>query len=234
MSESASNSESVTSTPAANMRAMLRMVLLDVGLAVIVYYGLRLFGMSEYIALLAGTIVAGVRLAYVAARRRHFDVFAGFLMTVFLVGLVLSFVTGDARFLLLKESFGTAVAGIIFLASCAFGRPLIFAAAKRLRPERVAVFDANWRTNAPFRRTFYLLSIGWGAGLLAEAIVRVPLVFLLPIDVAAGVSSVLFIGVMILLAIWTLSYIRRARRPDASTSSALPISSDQSEKPING
>jgi len=77
---------------------LIRVMLLDVGLPLLAYYGLHALGVSDYRALLAGTVVAGLRVAFVALRNRRLDGFAGVLMAMFAIGLALSFVTGDARF----------------------------------------------------------------------------------------------------------------------------------------
>lgn len=198
------------------MGGLVRMLLWDCGLAVAAYYLVRALGFGPYYALLAGTVVAGLRVVYVALRTRRVDAFAGFLLAVFGVGLVLSFVTGDARFLLVKDSIGTGVAGLIFLGTCLAGRPLTFHAAKRAMSgggaEREAMWDRRWRDEPAFRRTFVVLAVGWGLGLLAEAAVRIPLIYLLSIDVMAGLSQVLQIVAYGLLIVWTIAYVRRAQR----------------------
>jgi hypothetical protein len=194
------------------MRAMMLSLLWDVGLALIAYYGLRALGASPFVALLAGTIVSGLRVAWVAVKGRHLDVFAGFLLAVFGVGLVLSFITGSPQFLLLKDSFGTGVAGLLFVISCFFGRPLTFYAAKRMQGDGGMRFDGLWESTPGFRRMFRLMSMVWGLGLLFEALIRVPLVFLLPIDVMAGLSTVMFVAAMVLLMVWTFAYVKRQLR----------------------
>jgi hypothetical protein len=200
------------------MRTMLMSLVWDVGLALIAYYGLRALGASPFVSLLAGTIVSGLRVVWVAVKARHLDVFAGFLMAVFAVGLVLSFITGSPQFLLLKDSFGTGVAGLLFVISCFVGRPLSFYAAKRMQRDGGERFDGLWDTTPGFRRMFRLMSMVWGLGLLFEALIRVPLVFLLPIDVMAGLSTIMFLAAMVLLTVWTLAYVRRSLRNRADSS----------------
>ncbi|MBE1611372.1 intracellular septation protein A [Actinopolymorpha pittospori] len=204
--------------PAGTDRMGLRPVILslvwDVGLSIGAYYLCRALGASTYVSLLVGTLVAGVRVAYVAIRARHFDAFAGFMVGVFGIGLILSFLSGDDRFLLLKDSFGTAAAGLAFLGSCVIGRPLIYYAAQRFAaptPQGREQWEALWATSAPFRRTFVVLSAVWGIGLLVEAAVRVVLVYVLPVDVMAGLSSVLSIAAFALLMTWNMWYSRRAQ-----------------------
>lgn len=213
--ESTTDSASDPTTQRPSAFAIFKTLLWDVGLALAAYYGARALGFSPYVSLLTGTVVSGLRVGYVAVRARRLDGFAAFLLTIFGVGLALSFVTGDDRFLLLKDSFGTALAGLIFLGTCLFGRPLIFYAAKRTTmvndPGREARWETRWREEPAFRRTFVLLSVGWGVGLLVEALVRVPLIYLLPIDVVPALSTALQIAAFVVLIFWTLWYVRRVQ-----------------------
>jgi hypothetical protein len=113
----------------------------------------------------AGYHHRGARLVWAAVRNRRVDPFALFLMVLFGVGLALTFITGDARFAVLKDSLTSFLAGIFFLGSCAL--PLL----------------------------------------------RVPLVFLLPIDGAVATSNVLMAVTYTVLISWT---IRSARRTAAA------------------
>jgi hypothetical protein len=187
----------------------------DIGLSLVAYYGLRALGASPYVALLGGTVTAGLRIAYVWLRTRRFDGFAAFMLAEFGVGLGFALLTGDARFLVAKESFSTGVAGLIFLATCAFGRPMIWHAAARLRPAYRGELDRLWRGSRGFRHTYRMLTVVWGAGLLVEAVARVGVAYTLPVDTAAGLSQLLRFAAMGLLVLWTFSTMKR-RRPARS------------------
>lgn len=186
---------------------MIALLLWDAGLPLAAYYGLRLAGQSEQVALLAGAVLAALRIGWVAARHRKFDGVAALLTAVLAVGLVLSFVSGDARFLLVKESFGTAAAALVLLAT-AHGNPLILVAVRAgSNAEKRAEID---RTPG-FRRAFVRMSVVWGIALLAEAALRVPLVYLLSPDLMAGLSVVLLLVVIGLLSLWTTWYAGRVQ-----------------------
>lgn len=187
----------------------------DVGLSLVAYYGLRALGASPYVALLGGTVTAGLRIAYVWARTRRFDGFAAFMLVEFGVGLGFALMTGDARFLVAKESFSTAVAGLVFLGTCAIGRPMIWHAAARFRPAQRADLERLWRGSPGFRRTFRTLTAGWGVGMLVEAAARVVVAYTLPVDTAAGLSQLLRFAAIGLLVLWTLATVKR-RRPARS------------------
>jgi hypothetical protein len=83
---------------------MVTTLFYDIGVSVIAYFVAELLGASDYVALLAGTVVSGLRMLWVAVRQRRLNPFALFLLTLFGAGLVLSFFTGDARFILAKDS----------------------------------------------------------------------------------------------------------------------------------
>lgn len=184
----------------------------DIGLSLLAYYGLRALGASPYVALLGGTVTAGLRIGYVWLRTRRFDGFAAFMLAEFGVGLGFALLTGDARFLVAKESFSTAVAGLIFLGTCAFGRPMIWHAAARFRPAYRGEFERLWRHSAGFRHMFRMLTAVWGVGMLAEAVARVVVAYSLPVDTAAGLSQLLRFAAMGLLILWTLATVKRHRR----------------------
>jgi hypothetical protein len=196
---------------------ILSSLLWDVGLSLAAYFVAHWLGASDYVALLAGSVVALARVLWVAARARKFDVFAAVMLGVFLVGLGLSFLTGSAKFLLVKESFGTGIAGLAFVISCFVGRPLIYHAALRMQegdPGRAAEFEQKWRDLPGFRRNFRIMSAAWGAGLLFDAIVRIPLVLSLSTSAAVTASTVLLVATMVLLALWNVRFVKRIQRTE--------------------
>jgi len=187
----------------------------DVGLPTAAYYVTRGLGGSAYLALLAGTLAAGLRVAHVAYWRRRLDAIAAFLLAVFGTGLALSFVTGSARLLLAKDSVPTATAGLIFLGTCLARRPLAYAWGRRIMARTAQQrrrWEAAWLTEPAFRRACYVVSLTWGCGLLCEAVGRLPLVYALPIDVMAGLSSLLSALTVSVLAAWTVWYARDVQR----------------------
>lgn len=181
---------------------MLTALLWDVGIPLVGYYALHLLGASDWVALLVATLAAGLRLVWVAVRRREVTWFAAVMLAVFGLGLALAFVGGDPRFLLVKDSFGTALVGLVFLASLLFGKPLTLSAFQTWQPRQAAEMEEFYRTIPPVRHTFRLSAGVWGVGLLLEAIVRIPLIYLLPIDVMVGVSTGMMVTVIVVLSIW--------------------------------
>lgn len=73
-----------------------------------------------------------------------------------------------------------------------------------------------WRTDAVFRRMIAVMSGAWCLGLVGEAAVRIPLIYLVPIDVMAGLSTVMSVAVLDGLFVWTTWYGNGKRADDVS------------------
>src|SRR5262245_66477212 len=84
------------------IRDMVRSLAWDLGLPVVTYYVLHALGAGDTTALLAGTLAAGARLAWVAVRSRSLSPFSAVMAAVFGVGLLFTFLTGDPRWMLVK------------------------------------------------------------------------------------------------------------------------------------
>jgi hypothetical protein len=192
--------------------ALVRGLALDIGLPLAAYYGLHLLGVADWPALLAASGIAALRIAWDAARRRRLNPFATVMLVVFGIGLALSLVSGDARFLLLKDSITTGAVALVFLATSVRGTPLTLAAMQSFAPHRAAALTAAYRRDPEVRRGVRRTSAVWGFGLLAEALVRVPLVFLLPVSVMVGLSTVLFVAAFACLITWNVWFVALARR----------------------
>jgi hypothetical protein len=189
---------------------MIRGLAWDVGLPVLTYYALHLLGATDWVALLAATAVAGLRIGWDAVRHRRLNQFAVVMLLIYGIGLALAFVTGDPRTLLLKSSLVTGAVGAVFLVTAIIGRrPLTLSALQSFQPAKAELFAERYRTDPDVRHGFRLTSTVWGVGLLAEALLRLPLVFLLPIDIGYGASEALFVATFVLLIGWTAWYMRR-------------------------
>lgn len=194
------------------VRRMVTGLLLDVGLPVAVYYGLRLAGASELTALIAATAAAGLRIGWDLVRRRTFNQFASVMLLVYGIGLVLAVTTADPQVILLRTSFVTASVAALFLVTAAVGRrPLTLAAMQSFVPAKAEEMAEQYRTDPDVRHGFRLNSVVWGVGLLVEAIVRIPVVLLLPVDIAVAAAEGLFVVTMLGLGAWNVWYLRSVR-----------------------
>jgi hypothetical protein len=212
-----------TGTPSASgSRVTLAGLAYDVGAPLVGYYTLHGFGASDRGALLTAAAAAGARLVWVAARTRHITWFAAVMLAVFGAGTALTFTGGDPRVLLLKDSATTAMIGAVFLISLFSERPLTLSAAQTTRPTQAQRLAELYRGEPAARRAFRVSALGWGIGLLGEAVLRAPLVYLLPVDLMMGLSTAMMIVTMAGLATWNAAYITRAARRTPALSILLP------------
>ncbi len=186
-------------------------VVLDLGLPLVAYYVMHFFGASDWFALLVATLAATARLIWFALRNHQITWFAATMMMVFGLGLLLGLLSGDPRFLLIKDSFGTAGAGLVHLISLGSSRPLALAAVQTWKPAQAAEFARRYRAVPETRRLFRCTGLVWGIGLIAEALVRIPMIYLVPIDVGVGLSTLLMVVFAGGLTVWTVIYVSRVR-----------------------
>ncbi|GHB20655.1 hypothetical protein GCM10010331_03360 [Streptomyces xanthochromogenes] len=193
-------------------RAMVATLFYDIGLSVMAYFAAELLGATTYVALLAGTLVAGARMIWVALRQRRVDPFALFLLFLFGASLALSFTSGGARFILAKDSAQSAVAGLLLVGSCAVRRPLAYYAAQRFARQagsrQAAEFHAMADT-ATMAARWRRVTLVWGTGLLVDASLRIAAVYLLPIEVASNVSQLLMFTFVGGLVLWTVRSMKK-------------------------
>lgn len=207
-------SQAAGQQPKLPARAMATTLFYDIGLSVIAYFVAELLGASNYIALLAGTVISGLRMLWVAVRQRRLDPFALFLATLFGAGLALSFTTGDARYILAKDAATSCAAGLVLVGSCIINRPLAYYAAQRFARSAGSTQHEQFQTTAKtdaMRARWYRVSLVWGISLLGDVALRVTAIYLLPIGLAANISQVLMIAVYGTLLAWTLYSAKKAQ-----------------------
>ena len=202
-------------------RSMLRGLGWDIGLPLAGYYALHLFGVADLPALFAAAALAALRVVWVAVRDHALNPFATVMLVVYGLSALLALVSGDPHFLVLKNSIVTGAVGLAFLVTSRLGTPLSLAASQSFQPAHRDELRREYDTDPDVRRGHRVSSTVWGVGLLAEALVRVPLVYLLPIDVMVGLGDAMSIATIAGLITWNVWYVKRATAwaaaPDASS-----------------
>ncbi|MFW7267100.1 VC0807 family protein [Gluconacetobacter sp. Hr-1-5] len=165
--------------------------------------------------------------------RRRIDA----LSLIALAGIALSLLAfiggGSARLLELREQAATLLIGLAFLFSAAIGKPLISPLARatmaRQSAQALADFDAR-RNDAPVRHTIMAMTLVWGFGLLANAVVSVVLIYSLPINTYLVVGPIIGYATMGGLTLWTVLY-RRYRIRHAAISPVQTTPQDIVDQP---
>jgi hypothetical protein len=190
------------------IKALLPTLVADVGLPTLAYYVLHWAGANDWTALLAGALASGVLLIVEAIRARKLEPFAGFMLCIFVAGLVAALVSGDARMMIVKDSFVTAAVGLVFGISAFTAKPLIYFAARR-SSGHPAEFDAMYEATPLMRSRFKMMSGVWGVGFLAEATLRIVLAYQLPVSTMVWLSNVMMFGTIALLIMITVQWGKR-------------------------
>jgi len=174
----------------------LRPLLLDVGIPVGTYYLLRnAFGLSLWLSLALSSIgPAGRAIAGLVAERK-LNLLAVLMLAVNLAGIAVSFLTGDPRAMIAKDSIVSSVIAFTILGSAVLRRPLMSAGLKpfttRGEPRRTAAWDRLSTASPRFRRLELLFSTSWGLALLAECAARLVGAYTLPVTTMVWLGTVM-------------------------------------------
>jgi hypothetical protein len=195
-------------------RGMLVTLVPNVVLPWIIYQVLTAQGVSTINALMATAIVPLATTLYGWLGARRVEALGIMTLAFVVVGLVTSLISGDPFFYLIKESLLTGVWGLIMLGSLLASKPLTYYFGRQFMaggdPARAAWYDGLW-AKPQFRAVQRWICAMWGVGLVAEALLRVVLVYVLPISAFLLVSQVLAFGVMGLLMVATMLVGKRMR-----------------------
>lgn len=180
-------------------------LILDVAVPLGSYYVFKDgFGMSTFAALAWSSVVPAVRTVWGLVKERRTNALAGLILIVNVVSLLLSFVSGDPRLMLAKDSGISSTVAIGILVSVVLGKPMMTAGMKPFLLKGDPAKEAAWERltsgaaagSAAFLRKERAFSVVWGLALLAECIARVVGAYTIPVDTMVWLGSVFLIGAM--------------------------------------
>jgi hypothetical protein len=179
--------------------AALRPLLIDIGIPLGTYYLLRdALGLSLWLSLALSSIGPAVRAIAGLVAERTVNVLAALVLAVNLAGIAVSFLTGDPRAMIAKDSIVSSVIAFAILGSVALRRPLMSAGLKpymtKGEPQRTAAWDRLTTVSPRFRRLEMLFSMIWGLVLLAECTARLIGAYTLPVTTMVWLGSALTLG----------------------------------------
>ncbi|MDQ0762972.1 VC0807 family protein [Streptomyces canus] len=214
-------------------RANLAPLIVDVAVPIGAYYLLKDgLGTSTLMALGLSSVVPAVRTGWSVVKERAVNGLAALILVVNVMGLLLSFVAGDPRLMLAKDSGVSSVIGIGVLVSVALGRPMMTAGMKPWLVKGIAEREAAWGrlqdTSADFRRAERRFSVVWGVVLLTECVLRVVGAYTLPVDTMVWLGSVVMVVSMAVafLVSGAIGAGPMARMLIAETKTCAPVRSE--------
>jgi intracellular septation protein A len=186
------------------------MCVLDVAIPLGLFYGLRLAGVNQWLALVLSGALPAVRLIYKILTEHQIEMLTLFTLSIVGVGTAVALLTPDPRLVLARESYITALLGLWMLSTLLAQRPFIFAATVRLMPEPAAEqWQRDWRDSSQFRKAMRVITIAWGCSFLADAAARVVMAYTLPVDIVPLLSVILLVVMLILVVVLSKEYGRR-------------------------
>ncbi|MGW2208623.1 VC0807 family protein [Streptomyces sp. NPDC001781] len=181
-------------------------LLIDVALPLGSYYVFKeAFGMSTFAALAWSSVGPALRTVWSLVRKRSANGLALLILTVNVVGLALSFVSGDPRLMLAKDGVVSSTVAIGILVSVALGRPMMTEGMKPFLVKGDSAKEGAWQRlstgaaerSGDFRRKERAFSLVWGVALLLECVARVVGAYTVPVDTMVWLGGVLMAVVMV-------------------------------------
>ena len=182
-----------------DLAGTLRPLVIDVGIPLGTYYLLREgFGVGLWLSLALSSIGPAVRAIAGLVAERKLNLLAVLMLAVSLAGIGISFLTGDPRAMIAKDSIVSSVIAFAILGSVMLRRPLMSAGLKpymtRGKAERIAAWDRLSMASARFRRLELAFSTIWGLALLAECAARLVGAYTLPVTTMVWLGTVMALG----------------------------------------
>ena len=199
-----------------NVRGILLSLVLNVAIPVLLYtLSKRYISSSDVVALSIAAIFPFVDSLFGIVRHRHLDIIAGLALLGTLVGMFGVLVGGDARLLLIRESFFTGALGLVSFLSLLMPRPLMFYFGRQMMagrdPEKLARFTTQWQN--PYARFVHrLITTVWGFAFLGELVIRIVLVYTLPTVMVLAITPILLTAIIVATLVWTFAYVRSATK----------------------
>ena len=179
-----------------DLATALRPLLIDVGVPLGTYYLLRnAFGVSLWLSLALSSIGPAVRSITGLMAERKLNLLAALILAVNLASIAVSFLTGDPRTMIAKDSAVSSVIAFAILGSVVLRRPLMSAGLRpfmtRGEPRRTAAWHRLSTVSPRFRRLELLFSTIWGLALLAECAARLVGAYTLAVTTMVWLGTVM-------------------------------------------
>ena len=155
---------------------------------------------SSITALIISTTIPIIDNIYHIIKEKKIDIFASLIILGFIVGIISMLFSGSQKLLLIRQSYITAVIGILFLISMFFPKPMIYYLAKKFINSQDKYAKNNKSTldekckNPHFRFSMKFLTFIWGICLVLEAVCNISLVFILSVSKYMLISPLVSYG----------------------------------------
>jgi hypothetical protein len=199
--------------PTRMRRALIVQFLVDVAAPLVVFYLLRHLEVSVLLASLVSGAIPAVRTAISAVRGRV-DVVGMVMISLFVVGGVLAYVEGDPRIIYAKDGWLTGLLGIWAIISLRMRRPFMLHVGRMIATTKkgddaATAWEQRWHDEPRFRHDLRLVSCVVGVVLILDAVVRVVIAYVVPLDLVPAVTNVQYVVMLAGLLGWFFPYTAR-------------------------
>ena len=200
-------------------------MVIDIVAPIALFYGIRGFGGSIWLALVAGGAAPTISILAGLLIRRRADPAGLVMVTALTASAALSLITGSPRALLARDGLITAGwAGYMYLSLLArrpvtftFSRPLLEgrrvydpSIRRWAKPATSQSWDDLWQRFPRFRHIWRVSTVTWGTAILADAVIRVIMALALPIGTVPAINGALWPVTFVVLQILTNVYFARS------------------------
>ena len=181
-------------------------------------------------ALLISGIFPVLGTVYGFIRTRRVDIIGVASLILIALSVATTLISGSVFFYLMKESAITGLLGLILVVSLLLPRPAMFYVSRQFasagNPALAQRFEHAWAVAPQMRHGIRLITAVWGIAYLAEALIRVGLIYALGLQHVASlgdksnhnlslfllISPLQAYAVTIAIFVWMFWYIGRLRR----------------------
>ncbi len=204
--------------------ALLKTLAIDIAVPIGVYYGLHSLGVSDFAALAVSGVFPLARTLYQFAKDRTLNGLALVVLVTNVVGMLLTFVSGDARMMIAKDSLGSGITGLVILVSACTATPIMTKTMRPFLTRGKAENEAAWERLSGTRTFDAILrrcSVIWGIGFALESAARIVGAFTLPISTMVWLSTTIFVGAFAVIMIVSGKVAEKAGKMIAADAKSL-------------
>jgi hypothetical protein len=198
-----------------NIRGILFSLALNVAIPLLLYNVCKNnYHTSDVVALSVAAIFPICDSIFEAVLHRQLDLIAIISLLGAATGIVGVLLGGDAKLLLIRESFFTGALGLACFISFLLPRPLMFYFGRQMMAgkdaAKIAAFNEQWKLPRA-RFVLRLITFVWGCAFLGEFLVRVVLAYTLPPALVLAFAPIITTGIVMGTMLWTFAYARYVR-----------------------
>ncbi|MBP2352209.1 hypothetical protein JOF29_003292 [Kribbella aluminosa] len=186
------------------------LLVVDIGIPLALYYGLKALGASDLTALLVGVIPGLISSAVSLVRTRRTDLVGMAVVISMVASSVIAVAGGDARLLLVRNAWISLPFAGITLWSLRHPQPLTYVVTRSMFAPRAALMDELWESDERFRNAWKWITVWWGIATIVDGVVRIGVSYTLPISVVPATDPVITIVTIVVLQVPTTVLLRRS------------------------